>query len=907
MNGSVRHSKSPSPPHSSAANGFAQQSRSETVDDERHPAAKSNGSLSPVLNGVIPKSLLPPDARRGLGRDIANKKDKLGLKLASLGLALTSQALVHKQPPSAIPSLERGSIMDRSRVPMKEYQGKSALIQSTAPFPVATDDSSTTLSKDRQVLSTAPKSTASRMKPEPFIVKDEQNNTGADDKRQSHIHSITEKQRELLASPVPAELGEASEHPVTNTGVEKANAARARKEHRLSQNEDKTMPTKGQSTAPPVIPSFSTAAPALSMTRSSPRVRKRHSVNDTLLSIKTLIKDTPSFHLPVPPTAPTVSGAAGSSKELTAQIHEVEAKIISLERELGNIRNKAVKAQQMSRSPSKKKKGGPRLHMDAESESKKRYAALAQKILESAERIPITKRPKPSPVPMHAAFRLLLTQNRTKAAAAHAKCRCLHSDSEFGLTPSLSSSKLALSKVSEEVLRKVAHELKRRRHTALERRRKLAREYSIARETWARRLKSARDKRSREKREAIRERDRCILLSTKGSSALLTQRTSSGRTSTKIFPSISPNGPTNGMAGLDAQLAEIEAAGGTPGFNAIWSKTLALIPDQDFTYTPVPCTSVLVEDPLADFLASRAVNPWRFDEKLVFLDKFLAYPKNFRKISSFLTHKSSRDCSYFYYTNKLNLGLKQLVKEYQSLKRKGTLRQHIMQVARRHTTNTVPVEKQLTKGEVDTVISGAEASIDHLGIDGRGQTYPWFTDVSVVFMKRSERVLIDFGVVDLDGIDRKSFAHALSIHGADWKAISMQMRVEGKTSTHYREYFRQNRKALEREALLLQRLAKLPMSMRRSLGARSKSPRMSPRSSPRASPRSSSTSNDKLKLVLPLGGISLPNGSILSKPSKRRDAGGLGWDEKNCPSVRVGDNGKNEREPKHGHLANAHH
>eukprot|EP00178_Gracilaria_changii_P027534 TRINITY_DN886_c0_g1_i1.p1 TRINITY_DN886_c0_g1~~TRINITY_DN886_c0_g1_i1.p1 ORF type:complete len:1234 (+),score=198.84 TRINITY_DN886_c0_g1_i1:228-3929(+) len=874
----------------SAPNGLKPQRKSQS-GDELHSQPTCNGNLSPLPNGVMPKSAAASDDGVGPSRELAKRKDKLGLKLGSLGLALTSHALV-KQPISTLASLETPAVVKAEGDALLDGAKKGV-----ARAPVS-DEVSSHLKLDVGAARVGPRSLAAkpaspRGKTEPLAVKRKKDSgeDGVDDNGRLDAHKVT------VLSSVKSEN-------VSRTSGDESNATGSRKRSNLSCAGDNKPSVKNSFVVPSAIPSFSSAGPALSMLRSSPRVRKRPSVNDKLSSIKTLLKDASSISLPRPLTPPSAAATAGSSRELTAQIHEVEAKIISLERELGNVRNKVARARAKARPSPKKKRGEQKVSGGLGSDSKKKYAALAKKILESAEGKTIPKRPKPSPNPMHAAFRLLLTQNRAKAAAAQAECRHLCFDSYVGLEPLSSAPKLALSKVPEEVLRKVAHELKRRRHAALERRRRLAREYCIAKETWVRRLKSARDKRSREKREAIRDRDRFLLLSTKGSSALLTQRTSSGRTSTKIFPSISPNGQTNGMSGLDKQLAEIEAAGGTPGFNAIWSKTLATIPDQDLTTTPIPCTSVLVEDPLADFLASRAVNPWRFEEKLIFLDKFLAYPKNFRKISGFLAHKSSRDCSYFYYTNKLNLGLKQLVKEYQSMKRKGTLRQNVLQVAMKRTTNTVPDDKVITREEADAIISGACASTEDFGAnDGSGQMQPWFADLSVL-MKRSERILIDHGLIDLEGIDRKAFAHALSIHGHDWKAISMQMRVEGKTSTHYREFFRQNRKALEQEAVALQRSEKLPMSMRRSQGARNNSPRMSPRSSLRSSPKPCSTSSEKLKLVLP-SDVSLPNGSILSKTKKGRDAGGLVCGGKDT-SFKENDNGKNDRDSKNGRLANAH-
>lgn len=53
---------------------------------------------------------------------------------------------------------------------------------------------------------------------------------------------------------------------------------------------------------------------------------------------------------------------------------------------------------------------------------------------------------------------------------------------------------------------------------------------------------------------------------------------------------------------------------------------------------------------------------WTEGEQRIFVDKFLAFPKNFRKIASYLPFKRTSDCVAFYYQNKKHLRLKQLRK-----------------------------------------------------------------------------------------------------------------------------------------------------------------------------------------------------------------------------------------------------
>lgn len=51
---------------------------------------------------------------------------------------------------------------------------------------------------------------------------------------------------------------------------------------------------------------------------------------------------------------------------------------------------------------------------------------------------------------------------------------------------------------------------------------------------------------------------------------------------------------------------------------------------------------------------------WTLEEEKIFIDKFLAFPKNFGLISQSIPDKSTNDCVIFYYRNKKRLNLKNL-------------------------------------------------------------------------------------------------------------------------------------------------------------------------------------------------------------------------------------------------------
>lgn len=58
-----------------------------------------------------------------------------------------------------------------------------------------------------------------------------------------------------------------------------------------------------------------------------------------------------------------------------------------------------------------------------------------------------------------------------------------------------------------------------------------------------------------------------------------------------------------------------------------------------------------------------AQNAWSDEEKQVFIQKFLDYPKEFGQIASFLPNKSPQDCVLYYYLNKKSLKLKSLMRQ----------------------------------------------------------------------------------------------------------------------------------------------------------------------------------------------------------------------------------------------------
>ena len=84
--------------------------------------------------------------------------------------------------------------------------------------------------------------------------------------------------------------------------------------------------------------------------------------------------------------------------------------------------------------------------------------------------------------------------------------------------------------------------------------------------------------------------------------------------------------------------------------------------------TGVPCPAGCNCAKQVDKL-ERVSRVWTDMEKCIFVDKFMQYPKNFHKISSFLVNRTTRECIQFYYDSKAVIPYKSLLREFDNRKR----------------------------------------------------------------------------------------------------------------------------------------------------------------------------------------------------------------------------------------------
>ena len=102
-----------------------------------------------------------------------------------------------------------------------------------------------------------------------------------------------------------------------------------------------------------------------------------------------------------------------------------------------------------------------------------------------------------------------------------------------------------------------------------------------------------------------------------------------------------------------------------------------------------------IYDPFREAEEEASTNIWTDMEKCIFLDRFLQFPKDFRRIGSFLKNKSTKDCVAFYYNSKQTVPYKGALKEHMMRrKRKGDY-----QVWDATIQAAVSVGAQITAGE----------------------------------------------------------------------------------------------------------------------------------------------------------------------------------------------------------------
>jgi nuclear receptor co-repressor 1 len=80
----------------------------------------------------------------------------------------------------------------------------------------------------------------------------------------------------------------------------------------------------------------------------------------------------------------------------------------------------------------------------------------------------------------------------------------------------------------------------------------------------------------------------------------------------------------------------------------------------------------LILNPMHEYNERKFVNVWTDQEKEIFKEKFLQYPKNFGQIAQFLDRKTVSDCVQYYYLSKKTENYKQLLRRVKVRRGKRT-------------------------------------------------------------------------------------------------------------------------------------------------------------------------------------------------------------------------------------------
>jgi len=107
---------------------------------------------------------------------------------------------------------------------------------------------------------------------------------------------------------------------------------------------------------------------------------------------------------------------------------------------------------------------------------------------------------------------------------------------------------------------------------------------------------------------------------------------------------------------------------------AKWSRGLVAIPpmlidDSDRRHSRFLSRNGYIEDAKEEERQYKLSNPWTDREKAVFESKYIKFPKQFRKIATYLPNKNVNDCVAYYYYSKLSVNYAELVRREQKRQR----------------------------------------------------------------------------------------------------------------------------------------------------------------------------------------------------------------------------------------------
>lgn len=154
----------------------------------------------------------------------------------------------------------------------------------------------------------------------------------------------------------------------------------------------------------------------------------------------------------------------------------------------------------------------------------------------------------------------------------------------------------------------------------------------------------------------------------------------------------------------------------------------------------------LVLDPVHEVRLHALATTWQEAEKKIFLEKYLAFPKNFRKIATYLPHKTPNDCSEHYYRVKKELDLKNMLRDVALKKKAKAAESQAMKSAKAAAPKGALIGRR--RGSNDDGLPGEEEKPK----SSQAKKKKAFTEE-----------------------DKQVFLNAMKEHGKNWKELSKQL------------------------------------------------------------------------------------------------------------------------------------
>ena len=206
----------------------------------------------------------------------------------------------------------------------------------------------------------------------------------------------------------------------------------------------------------------------------------------------------------------------------------------------------------------------------------------------------------------------------------------------------------------------------------------------------------------------------------------------------------------------------------------------------------------LVVDPKAELEREERTLMWDKEEKDIFLEKFMQYPKDFRKIATFLPHRTTADCVMFFYKN-------QKGDEFSLVRRKQLLKKRRLYAEQRKMNSALPPPPPLPpastkadKGEGKG--KGEKRKKEAAKEDGKGKGKKAKVDTGETTKGKAQRKTEEGEQSRWSEAEQKLLVEAVKEAGKDVKAIAAKM--GNKSQAAIKAFWAKNKKRLGLESLV---------------------------------------------------------------------------------------------------------